>query len=346
MSDTVQTPTPRSVDADNNLSPAPANRSVHAVRLALPRFAMVGLVILILVGFSIALPDSFGTWDNFRTVLVSSSVLTLVALAVSVPLVANDFDLSVASVLGYSSILAAGLPSRQGMSVAMTIVVVLAVGAAIGAIHALFIVRLALSPVIVTLASSTILTGLTLWYTGGRVLYDGIPESLTALGGSDILGVPLPVVYMIVIVALVWFLLSKRPWGRYLYAIGASEPSARLAGVRTGRVRAAALVLCSTLCAFAGIVLTAYLGSGNPTISNSYFLPAFAAAFLSLAAFKLGFFNPLGVVFSVYLLAFGVSGLSLLGAPFWVEPVFDGAALLVALLLARMLTGASLHILR
>ena len=306
---------------------------------------MAGLLVLMIIGFSIVRPDTFATVANFRTVLVESSVLTIVALAVMIPLIANDFDLSVASVLGFTSILAAGLPSQQGFPVPLTILSVLAVGVAIGGAHGFLIVKLGLSPVVVTLGTSTVLTGLTLWYTGGKVIYQGIPTSLTDLG-ADVFGVPLPIIYMALVAAILWFVLDRRPWGRFLYAVGSSETSARLAGVQTGRVRVMALIACSTLCAFAGLVLTARIAAGNPTISGSYFLPAFAAAFLSLAAFKLGFFNPLGVVLSVYLLAFGVSGLTMLGAPFWVEPVFDGVALIVALLLAQLSVGHSRRLLR
>lgn len=328
-----------------NVATAPETRQERA-RSNWSRYAMAALLIVLIIAFSIALPHTFATVDNFKTVLVESSVLTLVALAVSVPLIANDFDLSVASVLGFTSILTAGLPSRLGFPVGLTIALVLLVGIVIGSIHAFLIVRIGLSPVIVTLGSSTILTGLTLWYTGGKVIYANIPESLTALGQSSVLGVPLPIVYMAVAAIILWFVLSRRPWGRFLYAVGSSEQSARLAGVKTGRIRATALIVCSLLCAVAGVVLAARLGAGNPTVSNSYFLPAFAGAFLSLAAFKVGFFNPMGVVLSVYLLAFGVSGLTLMGAPFWVEPVFDGIALIVAILLAKLAMGRTQRLMR
>lgn len=301
----------------------------------LPRFAMLILLIVVIVLFSILIPGSFATVANFKTVLYHSAVLTLLALAVMVPLIAGDFDLSIASVLGFTSILAAGLPARAHMAVGPAILAVLAVGAVIGLIHAVLIVRWHLSAVVVTLGSSTILTGLTLWYTGGKVIYQGIPESLSRLGADGPFSIPLPIVYMVVVAAVLWFVLEKRPWGRYLYATGSSQQSARLAGIKTNSVRVVALVTCSTLCALAGIVLTAQLSAGNPTVSNAYFLPAFAGAFLSLAAFRLGFFNPLGVVLAVYLLAFGVSGLTLMGAPFWVEPVFNGAALIVAIGLAQ-----------
>lgn len=298
-------------------------------------YGMLALLVILIVAFSVLRPESFATSANLTTVLTENSVLTILALAVMIPLIANDFDLSVASVLGFASVLTAGLPSVQGLPVAVAIVLVLLVGAAIGAVHALLIVKVGLSPVVVTLGTSTILGGATIWYTDGAVLFDGIPKGLTDLGTREPGGIPLPVLYMVVVAAGLWFVLTKRPWGRQLYATGSSEPAARLAGVKTGKVRSVALISCSTLAAFAGVVLTARIGSGNPTIADSYFLPAFAAAFLSLAAIRIGFFNPLGVVLSVYMIAVGVNGLATLGAPSWVEPVFNGTALIVAVALAH-----------
>jgi len=325
-------------------SPAPAARPPadrSALLTTLPRFGMVGLLLLIVVVFSVLRPDTFPSAVNLRTVLVESAVLTILALAVMIPLIANDFDLSVAAVLGLASILAAGLPGLQGLPVPLVIVAVLLVGFLFGVLHALLIVRFELPSVVVTLGTSTLIGGIVLWYTDGAVLYSGIPASLTDLGRGSLLGVPLPVLYMAIVAAVLWFVLDRRPWGRYLYAVGSSQASARLAGVDTARVRSVALITCSTLAALAGLILTMRIGSGNPSISSAYFLPAFAGAFLSLAAFKLGFFNPLGVVLSVYLLAIGVNGLTLLGAPSWVEPVFNGVALIVAVGLARLSVGRS-----
>lgn len=310
-----------------------------SVSSGLAPYGMAALLVLLIVAFSALRPESFATSANLTTILTENSVLTILALAVMVPLIANDFDLSVASVLGFASVLTAGLPSLQHVPVGLTIVLVLGVGAVIGSLHALLIVRVGLSPVVVTLGSSTILTGLILWYTDGAVLFDGIPTRLTDLGTKELLGVPLPIIYMVVVAAALWFILTKRPWGRQLYATGSSEPAARLAGVKTGRVRTVALITCSTLAALAGVILTARIGSGNPTIADSFFLPAFAAAFLSLAAIRIGFFNPLGVVLSVYMIAVGVNGLATLGAPSWVEPVFNGAALIIAVALAHVVGG-------
>jgi ribose transport system permease protein len=141
---------------------------------------------------------------------------------------------------------------------------------------------------------------------------------------------------MLGIALALWFLFEKRPWGRRMYAVGSSAEASRLAGVQVGRVRFSAFVLAGLLAAIAGYVLTARVGSGSPTAAANFLLPAFAAAFLSTAAFRIGFFNIGGVVLSVYFLAVGVTGLKFLGADFWVDPVFNGTALIVAVALSRM----------
>lgn len=331
-------PTP-AADAPALEAPAPATPARQR-RQPPARFAVLGLLGLLILLFSALRPDTFATTDNASTILLENAVLTMLALAVMVPLIANDFDLSVASVLGLASMLAAGLPARQGFSAGMTIVAILLMGLAVGLVHAGLIVGLGLPSFVVTLGTNSVLGGLIILYSDGAVIYQGIPEAISALGTSEVFGIGLPIVFVVVLAGALWYVLEQRPAGRLLYAVGASEAASRLAGVRTARVRALALIAASVIAAFAGLILTARVGSASPTSYTAFFLPAFAAAFLSLAAFRLGHYNPLGVVVSVYLLAVGVTGLALLGVPSWVEPVFNGGALVVAIALSRLTSGA------
>jgi ribose transport system permease protein len=303
-------------------------------------YAVVGLLGALVLLFSFLRPETFATSDNASTILLENAVLTILALAVMLPLIANDFDLSVAAVLGFASMLAAGLPFEQGLSAGATIAVILLMGLCVGIAHAVLIVGFGLPSFVVTLGTNSILGGLIILYSDGAVIYEGIPEAITTLGTGKVLGIGLPIIFMAVLTAVLWYLLEQRPGGRLLYATGASETAARLAGVRTKRVRALALIAASTIAAFAGLLLAARVGSASPTAYSAFFLPAFAAAFLSLAAFRLGHYNPLGVVAAVYLLAVGVTGLELVGVPSWVEPVFNGTALLVAIALSRAFAGA------
>lgn len=327
-----QLPTGTLPIAEPNLG---ARFSRNIGRLAVP-LLLVALVIV----FSVLRPTTFATAANFQTILVESAVLAMLALAVMLPLIVGEFDLSLATTLGLAAMLAAGLPYRLGFSVPLTILCVLVAGAVIGLLHALLIVRLGLPSFVVTLGTNSLLGGMILLYSGGTVLYEGIPKELTVLGTGRLWGIGYPVIMMLVITVVLWFLLSKRPIGRIVYATGANETAARLAGINTVRVKTVVLIISPMLAAFAGLILTARIGSANPTSYATYFLPAFAAAFLSLAVFHIGRYNPWGVVFSVYLLAVGVAGLAQIGVPSWVDPVFNGAALILAILLSRYAGGA------
>jgi ribose transport system permease protein len=254
------------------------------------------------------------------------------------PLVVNEFDLSVASVMGFAAMLTAGLSARQGFPTWLVFVTVIAFGLAIGGLHALLIVKFKLPSFIVTLGTNSVLIGIILLYSGGAVIYDAVPEAITFLGTYRLFGIGLPVYILFALVIVLWFLLEKRPVGRMLYAVGSNEEASRLAGIKTGKVRAWVMVSSSLVAVLAGVLLTARVGSASPTTFNAFFLPAFAAAFLSLAAYKPGQYNPLGVVTAVYLIGVGISGLSLLGVPSWMQPVFHGVALVIAIALSKMLT--------
>jgi ribose transport system permease protein len=303
-------------------------------------------MLLLLLGmvafFALMAPGTFPTIENWRSILSENALIALTALAVMMALIANEFDLSVAAMAGLANVLMAGLPANQGLPTWLAFVIVLTVGLLVGATHGVLIARLRLDSFIVTLGSSAVLTGMILMYTGGRAIATNIPEDLTSLGRQTFLGLPLPVWVVGAVTLCLWFVLEQRPWGRHLYATGINEDAARLAGVPTQRFKFLALVISTMLATVAGILLAARAGVGHPTIASDYVLPAFAAAFLGTAAFRLGFPNPFGTIVAILVLAVGVNGLTIIGAPFWVNHVFNGIALIVAVALARVGVGGRL----
>jgi ribose transport system permease protein len=174
---------------------------------------------------------------------------------------------------------------------------------------------------VTTLASGTVMGGLVIWYTGGAPIYQGVPESLTRLARGYLFGVPLPVVYVVLVAAVLWFVLGRLPVGRRLYAVGGNRKAAQLSGIAADRILIATFVGSGLLAAISGVV---------PGGESAYLLPAFAGAFLGATAIEPGRFNPIGTVLAAYALSVAVSGLQQLGAPFWVQPVFNGAILIIA----------------
>lgn len=296
----------------------------------LARYGLVMILVLLVVGFSLAKPGSFATWNNYRSILNNQAVIVLLALGAMMPLVVGEFDLSVAGILGVAQALATGLCALQGLPPALAVPLSIIAGAALGLINGLVIVKLKINAFVTTLASSTVMGGLVIWYTNGSPIYQGVPHSLTTLARGSELGVPLPVIYLAVAAAALWFILGKLPIGRRLYAVGGNRRAAQLTGIRGDRVVIACFITSGVFAALAGVVLGSELGSVVPGGEGTYLLPAFAGAFLGATAIQPGRFNPLGTVLAAYTLSVAVSGLQQLGAPAWVQPVFNGTVLVVA----------------
>jgi ribose transport system permease protein len=143
-------------------------------------------------------------------------------------------------------------------------------------------------------------------------------------------GLPAMVFYFFGVAVIMWYALEQTSIGRYLQATGLGRGAARLSGVRTDRYLAGAFIVAGLIAAFAGILQTGRTGSASPSAGPEFLLPAYAAAFLGATTIHRGRFNVWGTVTGVLVLAVGVSGLGLLGAPFWVGNVFNGCALIVA----------------
>lgn len=294
---------------------------------------VVIFLLLLIVAFSIALPDKFPTTANFQTILGSQAVPTLLALAVVIPLVAGEFDLSVGGTLGVTSVFTAWAASK-GLAVPLVFLAAIGIGCVVGSINGYLVTRIGVSAFIATLGMGTVLTGGNLLMSGGNVLYEGIPTSLTKIAGREILGLPVVVYYALLLAILLWYVLEWTPMGRYLRATGTGREAARLTGVRTDRWLFASFVIAGAIAALAGFLQTARVGSAPPDVGPNFLLPAYAAAFLGATTIHAGRFNIWGTVVGVLVLAVGITGLNLAGAAFWVPPVFNGTALIVAVSVA------------
>jgi len=295
-------------------------------------YAVVGALLALMLGFSLWLPDLFPSISNLQTILGDQAIPGILALAVVLPLAAGEFDLSVASTLGFVSVFSAYAASH-GMAVGLILVLAILIGILIGSVNAT-LVRIGVNAFVATLGVSTVLVGANLLVTGGNVISEGIEESYTSIAQNEISGLILPVFYFLAITVLIWYLLEHTPYGRQVRATGLGREAARLTGIRTSAILSSTFVVAAVLAALAGFLQTARVGSAPPDIGPDFLLPAYAAAFLGTTTVKRGRFNVWGTVIGVYLLAVGINGLSLAGAPIWVPSVFNGCALIVAVTLA------------
>lgn len=292
---------------------------------------LLGLVIL----FSLLRPSTFPTVANLQSILNNQAVLLLISLAAMCGLIVGAFDLSIAATVSLSSALVIGLQGEFGVPWPIAALICLAIGAAIGFINGQFIIR-KLNSFVVTLATSTIISGIALWYTGGQVLFADIDPTFLVAGRGRLFGFVYPLYLTAFIIAVLWYVLERTPFGREMYATGFNTEAARLTGLPTKRLTVAGLMIGGALAALAGVAQSAKIASGQPDIGAVFLLPAFASAFLGASAIRPGRFNPLGTVIGVYLVATGFTGLVLLGVDIWVQPVFYGCVLVVAITAPRL----------
>jgi ribose transport system permease protein len=301
------------------------------------RYAVVFIAIIMAVIFSVTNPSTFPTIANFQIVLGSNSVTLLLALASLPPLIAGDFDLSVGFNLEVSAVLVAVLTGEHHLAVGLAIVITLLFGTAVGLINGLLITRVGISSFIATIGVGSILSGISLYLTNGNVLIQGIPQSLESFAQNNAAGVP-DIVWMSAVIAVIfWVTFEHTAYGRRTLAIGLSPRSAQLLGMPVVRIRTSAFVISGFMSALAGVIELGYVGSASSGVGPSFLLPAVAAGFLGATTIKVGRFNVVGTVIAVILVAIGVSGLELNGVPNWVEPIFDGAVLVIAVGSSRLI---------
>jgi ribose transport system permease protein len=301
-------------------------------------YAMLALFLIELVAFSILAPGTFATATNFNAIASNSAILGLVTLALLVPLIAGEIDASLPAALTVTSLTAASLMSVYSWPLLPAVLAALVVAVAIGLANGIAVVKLNVPSLITTLGTFTILLAVISGLGGGRVIVEGLPvETLKALSEPRPLGLPLPLWYLTVVALCVWFLTEHTPVGRYWSAIGSSPSAARMAGLRTDRLRLLAFGTGGLLAGIAGIVQLVKSQAGSPNIGADLLFPSLTAAFLSAAAFRLGAYNVRGALLSIALIQFGITGLILMGTPYWTDQLFTGTALILSLVIVRLM---------
>ena len=330
MSDTPE----RSMAAKGTGARMPRDVIDSLERLALPIVWVVTIAI-----FGAVRPDTFLTWSNFSTILGSQAVLVVVALGLIIPLTAGDYDLSIASVVTLSSMIVAVLNVNHGLPIGWAILGALATGAMTGIVNGFFVLYFRINSLIVTLGVGTFLHGVTLWISDSQTI-SGISDWLvTVVIVTRLFGVPLGFYYALLLCVAIWYVFSYTALGRRLVFVGRGREVARLSGIRVDRVRWGCFIVSGLMGAFAGIVYSGTTGAADPSSGLSFLLPAFAAAFLGATSINPGRFNPWGTMISVYFLVTGITGLSILGVSTFVQDLFYGGALVIAVTLSQLVRG-------
>jgi ribose transport system permease protein len=303
-----------------------------ALRLVSVHGLLILLVVLV-IGFSILKPDTFPTAFNARSILSDKAIVALVALAEMIVISTGHFDLSVGYGIGLAHILSIGLQTRMHLPWPVAAIVVVGVSLLVGLVNGLLVTRGRIDSFIATLGIGTILYGISSWYTNGAQVLGVLPAGFLAIAGT-FGGIPLPAIYVVVVGLILWLVFEYTPLGRYLYVLGSNLRAAELVGISERRYVLLAFLGSGMLTGIAGVVLGSRLGVGQSSVGAEYLLPAFVAALLGATSVRPGRVNVWGTILAVLVLGVAVAGLQQIGAQFYVEPLFDGSMLVVAVGLA------------
>jgi len=287
---------------------------------------------VLIIGFSIWQPEYFPTMLTVRSVAAEQAAVCMLALAALVPIAAGQFDLSVganANICTMSAVILINGGWDWPKAVAASIVL----GGIIGAINGFIVVRWKVSSFITTWGTGSVITAFQIIITDNSQPMPPSDESWSNFTQTLVGGFQIIVVYMLVLAVVVWWVLQRTPFGRYLFAIGSNPEAARLSGTRVGTYTWLSMIMSGLIAGIAGSLYASYAGP-SLTYGSALLLPAFAAVFLGSTQIIPGRFNVWGTVLAIFVLATGVKGLQLATDAQWLAPMFSGAALILAVAVA------------
>jgi ribose transport system permease protein len=306
----------------------------HVYSKVLARYILILVWAVLGLGYGVLMPDTFVSTTTLQAIFGSQSALLILALAALATLVAGEFDLSFASVMGLAATLVPVLTTLHGVPIWISCLIALGSGALCGLLNAFFVVVMEVPSLVVTLGSASFFLGISESLSSTSI---GISDrSLTDIVVHRFLGLPTSFYFGVALTALFAYVLTWTPLGRHIAFVGANRDVARLAGINVAVIRAGSYVVGGLLASLAGIVIVAGVGGFDPVAGSVYLLPSIAAVFLGTAVVHPGQFNPIGTLIGIYFLATGVIGLQLLGYTGWVQDAFYGGGLVLAVSVAAV----------
>jgi ribose/xylose/arabinose/galactoside ABC-type transport system permease subunit len=296
----------------------------------LRRWMMEAILVALGVYLSIRAPN-FLTLDNLLAVLRSISMQGLIAFGMTLVIIVGEIDLSVGAMAAFSGCLVAVLAQR-GVPVPLAMGMAVASGGLLGAFTGVMRARFTVPSFITTLALLTGLRGAALLITGGFPV-TSFPEWYGILGGGEIRGLPFPALVLVAGFAGAQVTMARTRFGRAIYAVGSNPAAARLAGIQVGRVKTAALSLTGALAAFSGIMLSARIMSGTPTVAQGWELDVIAAVIIGGTSLAGGAGTVWGTLVGIVFIGVVGNGMTLLDIPVYTQYVVRGMLIFGAVLL-------------
>lgn len=300
----------------------------------LGQYGLLIAFIAICIGLSLITPR-FLTVSNLMIIVTQVSINALLAFGVTFVIITGGIDLSIGSTVAVTGVVAAMFAHPDTYPVIVPVLAGLAAGLLLGAFNGLVITRSKVPPFIVTLGTMTIGRGLALILSKGRPI-SNLSDSFNFIGGGQILGVPMPILILIVFFVICSVLLRKTVLGRYMYAVGGNEQAAKASGIQLNKVKMVVYTLCGGLAALAGILLTSRITTGQPNAGAGFELDAIAAAIIGGTSTSGGTGTMTGTLIGALLIGVISNGLDLLNVTSYYQQVVMGVIIIGAVVLDSM----------
>lgn len=325
------------ISGDERPRPRQLGRRTRLLRV-ISRYGIVLLFVAVLILFS-ALPQSSATFAsvaNVQSLINGQAVVMMIAVAMVIPLLSGNIDLTVGATAGLTAVVIATCVTRYQFNLVLAVSVGLVCAIAVGLVNGFLIARVTADSFVITFGMQTLIAGGLIWYTNSLPVVSNYPAAFVDFGDRTWFGVPRLTLVLVVVIAFAVIIQDRTPYGRHLQAIGSNARAARLVGIPVQRAIFLSFVISAFTAGLAGVVLTARSGGAVPSAGPSFLFPAFAAVFLGMTMIRPGKPNIVGTVVAVAFVSASVSGFTMLGASAWVQDVFNGAALVIAITVATL----------
>ena len=292
------------------------------------------MVVLLILCIIVSLAtDKFLTSGNIISVLRQISINTYIALGMTLIIILGHIDLTVGAVVAMCGTLTVGFIVNQGLPVELAIIGGVLLGVLFGFINGVIVSTFKVPSFIITMAMMNVANGIAYVYSGGQStrITDGF---FISIGTGYLFSlIPLPVLYMILLIIVISFLLVKTRFGVYVYAIGGNREAARLSGIPIRKIEIIVFTLSGLLSAFAGLVLASRMYSGQPSVGSGYEMDAIAACVLGGTSMAGGKGSISGTVLGAMVIGIISNGLNLIGVSSYWQLIVKGIIIATAVIL-------------
>ncbi|HOP24716.1 MAG TPA: ABC transporter permease [Defluviitoga sp.] len=285
-------------------------------------------VLILLIIFSLFVPN-FSNPQNLINILRQMALLTIISEGFTMCLIVGELDLSFANVASLSSVVVATMLVNKANPLSAVLLTLL-IGFVFGLANGLLITKVGISAMIVTLATGIIAQGLAFMYTKGVSVYGSMPKGFLTLGRGSVGPIPSLVIIMALVVVFFHVLTNRTKVGRYMEATGQNPTAAYLAGISVNLYKILGMIFSSLGAAFVGILLTSRLGSATPTGGAGFLMDGFATSLLGMTVLGLGRASPFGTFIGALLIGLLNNGMTLLGAPYYIQDITKGSIIILA----------------